>query len=721
MNTPVTRNNPPKLRQGFLLSILLGAQTVVSLSVIGQDIQMVELDSGSDSASQQTVAYPATFFSKYAPATALDMVRQLPGFNLDDGDEIRGFAAAAGNILINGRRPSAKENTPSAILGHIPAYHVERIDLLRGQMKGVDLRGQTTVANIILVEGGPAIIRWETLVKKSIDFKRLFLMGNVSLSDRWGNVDYNAGLNLETSATGQSFTEDVFDGTGVLTESRVDDYREPGYKGRGNLTLSSWMADTLYQLNLDVGIESEPRSNVSLRFPQIPASPPYQEIFDDQQRRDRLVEIGVNAERELKSNLFGKAILLFFYKDQDLIPTLQSIDADGQQTSFRIATGETVTSEAIARAEFNWAGVPNHAPLFTVEGAYNSLDGSLVQLIDTGFGSNIVDVPGANSRVEELRGDFMLKDTFSSELLELDYGISWEISKISQTGDTEQDREFIYLKPHALFTYSPNQSDQTQVRLAREVSQLDFNDFVSATVYEDDDLALGNPNLVPETTWVVELSQEKRFGKVSVIKVKLFHHWISDVEDLLPLSTTFEVPGNIGDGRRWGIEVESTIPLDWLSLSGARFNVKARLQDSTVIDPVTGAQRVLSSEPAFNGTPYILYRNENRYAVIFDYRQDFESARVAWGVNVGLRAKRPLFKVNELDIYNEGVGLNAFIETTRWLGLKTRVVVENIATLTEIRDRIVFLAERSLSAIDFRELEKGQEGVRVTLSLSGSF
>ena len=40
----------------------------------------------------EVVRYDAAFFSRYRPNTALDMVRQLPGFQLDDGAANRGFA-----------------------------------------------------------------------------------------------------------------------------------------------------------------------------------------------------------------------------------------------------------------------------------------------------------------------------------------------------------------------------------------------------------------------------------------------------------------------------------------------------------------------------------------------------------------------------------------------------------------------------------------------------
>ena len=40
------------------------------------------------------------FFARFSPVTADDMVRQLPGFTLDEGAELRGFGATAGNLLI---------------------------------------------------------------------------------------------------------------------------------------------------------------------------------------------------------------------------------------------------------------------------------------------------------------------------------------------------------------------------------------------------------------------------------------------------------------------------------------------------------------------------------------------------------------------------------------------------------------------------------------------
>jgi outer membrane receptor protein involved in Fe transport len=277
----------------------------------------------------------------------------------------------------------------------------------------------------------------------------------------------------------------------------------------------------------------------------------------------------------------------------------------------------------------------------------------------------------------------------------------------------------LQVKPRTALTYSASSARQTRLRLAREVSQLDFNDFVSATVFEDDDVALGNPNLQPESTWIAELSEEWRFGELGVVKVTAFHDWISDVEDLLPLTPEFEVPGNIGDGRRWGVEVESTVPLQFIGLVGAKLDAKLRWQDSTVTDPVTGQSRVLTADGG--SSQDIKFYNENRYTVILDFRQDLEEARVAWGWHYATRAERPLFKVNELEVYDEGTQLNAFIETTRWWGLKIRFTANNILDVVDTRNRTIYTGERDLSPVDYRELRTLTNGTRLILSFSGAF
>jgi hypothetical protein len=268
-------------------------------------------------------------------------------------------------------------------------------------------------------------------------------------------------------------------------------------------------------------------------------------------------------------------------------------------------------------------------------------------------------------------------------------------------------------------TYSPSQQQQTRLRFARDISQLDFNDFVSAVTQRDDEVTGGNPNLRPQATWQAEVTHERRFGDLGVISVSLFHDWINDVEDLLPLSPTLEAPGNIGNGRRWGTDVETTIPLHWIGLKDARIDARLRLQDSSVTDPVTGEKRVLSGVGGLD--PGFSFANENNWSYLIKFRQDFKEAQISWGGEVGEQGERPRFKVDELDVRSEGVWFNAFAETTRWFGLRFRLEGINILNYDENRERTFFVGQRDLSGVDSRLVQTFHNGFRINLSVSGSF
>jgi len=672
-----------------------------------------------DTVSAQLVEYPATFFARYQPNTALDMISQVPGFVLDDGTTSRGFSSAAGNILINDRRPSAKQDLPSIILARIPASLVERVELIRGQVREIDLQGQVAMVNIVLRADAPASIRWEVSWKQNIDVGPI-QEGNISIAHRWREIDYNSGLFLRKYTRGEFTYTDTFDHDGVLEVRRNGRAYGDGYRGSGNLNASAWVGQTLFKFNSTLSGDTRDGGRRITIVPQASGSGPREEFIGENLNLFQ-VELGTDAERRLGRDVTGKGLLLFIHMNNNLVSTLGRSNSSGVQTLLRIADTDSVSTEAIVRTELSWTGLPNHTFQANLEGAYNSLEGSLIQTEDTGTGAVAINVPNANTHVEEARVDFLLKDTWSINKFELDYGLGAEVSQISQSGDSIQKRSFFFYKPQSVLTYTSGQGEQTKLRLAREVSQLNFDDFVSISVFEDDDLALGNPNLAPDTTWVAELSHERRFGQESVVNFTIFYNWITDVVDLLPLTDAFEAPGNIGDGTRWGARLQSTLPLGWLGLTGAKLGLNVRWQDSSVTDPVTGEKRILSSRTSAGAPLPLSFNNDNEYAFVVNFRQDFPVARMAWGWDMRNRAARPLYKVNELDNTDEGTEFNAFIETTRWLSVKMRVNAENIFNLNERRKRTAFTGQRNLSEVDFHEIRDRTIGFRVSFLVSGSF
>ena len=663
--------------------------------------------------------YPAAFFDRFRPDSALDMLRQLPGFRLNFGGELRGYGADTGNVLIDGRRPSSKRVTVPSILDRIPASQVERIELIRGPVRDIELMGEPQVANVVLRTDTPAAVRWSVVGYRNADMPPLPWFTNISMSDRWRGIDFNGGLDIFRKAFSERNDEDILDGNGNLTEERFEHGYQKEFEANFDLTASKWVGETLLTWNSQIGIQDGGEKFVSDRTPvgQGTRNELTEGISDELQ-----FEAGITLERNLTDSLSGNLLLFATREAEDAATTQLSINAAGIQTSETIKDTYQIEKELIARTEFEWSGWDSHTVRLNLEGSYNLVDNEELQTLDTGTGPVSVIVPGATTAISEDRGEFLLKDTWSMGQYELDYGMGAEASKLSQTGDPEVERKLFFLKPHAELSYTPSEERKLRVRLAREVAQLLFDDFFSASLLLDDDVSLGNPNLKPETTWESEVGYEQRFGSQSVVKLTLFHHWITDVQDLIPVSLNDESPGNIGEGKRWGVQLEGTLQLGWAGLDNARLNINSRWQDSSVVDPVTGQDRVLTTTilSDSNNTRSI-FDNDNAYVVVLDFRQDFEEERVAWGSDVTFEADLKQFKVNEYDLRKREPDLNLFVETTRWFGMKVRVEFNNILDMNKERIRTFYTGQRGLSPVLRRQLQDRTDGREVGLSLSGSF
>src|SRR6056297_2953431 len=144
----------------MLLTLLLQAPTVIAETQPGVP--------ESQGLSEDTVIYPASFFNSYQPVSAADMVAQVPGFQVSDGDGSRGFAGAGGNVLINGERPSSKQDSVSSILARIPASRVARIELIRGNTGRFDAGGQAMLVNVV-VDTTRRAWTWSSTVEQDLD------------------------------------------------------------------------------------------------------------------------------------------------------------------------------------------------------------------------------------------------------------------------------------------------------------------------------------------------------------------------------------------------------------------------------------------------------------------------------------------------------------------------------------------------------------------------
>ncbi len=246
-----------------------------------------------------------------------------------------------------------------------------------------------------------------------------------------------------------------------------------------------------------------------------------------------------------------------------------------------------------------------------------------------------------------------------------------------------------------------------QFRAFRDVSQLDFTDFVSSVEVADELVNGGNPDLKPQTAWALELDADLRFS-AAALRVRAFRHWLDDVADFIPVGPPddrIDAPGNIGRGDLLGAEISLRLPLGKL-LEGGSLTVSGTLQDAEVRDPVTGSRRTISDFP--------------EEQVKAELRQDLNSAKLAWGVSFTGEGNRTDFRRAEIDRRRKSRSLDAFIETTAFAAFKIRLTMLSALDDPETRSRRFYAPDRAGAPIG-REISERSPGHWWLLSVSGGF
>ncbi len=653
--------------------------------------------------------YKPDFFAGYNPVTALDMVRQVPGFSIDNGEQARGFGGTAGNVLINGERPSTKSNGLREILGRIATSRVVSIELIRGSVPGIDMRGLTRAVNVVLCDcsaGGQTTFTVNTRLWRD----RAFVTGELIYAVRLFDADITVSLQRNDQGRRPEGTEESFDAFGNLTEKRnEEDQRrfrewqptfnmEKKFDNGDALRLSgkywNWMWDRnetsrIYDVTADVlspnGFDFNTSDNDGNGF-----------------------EIGGDYEREFSENRSAKLIFVKSRRVENFLNDAENFSAQGFTGAFRV-DGGSIQNETILRLLYDWAINTEHTIQFGSEGALNKLNSVLDLFEDTGAGLQQIDLAVSNTKVSEDRGELFGSWVYApSSKWTLETGLRYEASKISQSGDASRSRTFKFWKPSFSATWNVSKNDQIRTSIERKVAQLNFGNFVSSVNLSDEQTNLGNPELEPDRTWAFETTWEHRFGPKGSLNVKYRRDWITAVQGRVPIDNAFDGPGNLGNAKRWNLNVDARLPLDRVGLKNATLDANWFLQDTSVTDPVTGETRTLQGHIKQNWG--------------LEFRQDLNNIKMAWGWDYNSGNKWRQFRLFEQSQIRRGSGdLDAFIETTHVKGITITAGLDNIFNQKEKRVRTFFDGSRANGIISGAEQRIRRDGRRYTLKVKGTF
>lgn len=578
---------------------------------------------------QSTVIYDTTYFEQFNPVTLADMIRNIPGGTsiLSGGgggqgnNNSRGFGSSDTQVLIDGRRMSGKANNMTTNLTRIQAVQVERIELIRGNAEGLDIRNDGTIYNVILREGGSnSSSRFLDVGATAINGMSVEPKMLLSYNANRGVLTSSLSYQYDTNPRLTKIDEDVLEPDrtprefrALATERLRASHIFTGTFGYEFQSGTSLHLNALFSDNKNAQDRLEDQYLIGPGDTLIPSAVETGDIRFDNQK----FEIGGDLDFAIGSIGRLKTLFVINRTDND-DEIIQDEIANGVTTRLFSSIAHYDEGETILRSTMTSNFGP-HTWEYGAEGAFNTLDKSFA------FDGD----PLENAIVEEDRYDlFVTYSTLLSDKLSLQSALTEELSTIYQNREgATNERSFQFLKPRLELRYDQTASHQFRVLIERTVSQLNLNDFVASRNVDDDTINFGNPNLEPESTWAYSLGYERRFADDGgSLELEVLYEDISDHIDKILIGTDDSGIGNIGSARKWNFNADITTRFGFIGLPSAVLTVSYTYEDSETTDPFTGEKRRIK-----NSTPHYVRVN---------YRHDVENTNFAYGINAHRRTYR---------------------------------------------------------------------------------
>ena len=662
-----------------------------------------------------TILYPFSYFTEFAPRTALDMLNRIPGMTMS-GSSRRGSSNSgrnsggsftnvsrggrglgAGNngvqILINGKRTAGKNNDTQAQLRRIDADQVDYIEIIRGTSGELDVRGSTQIANIVLFnEVSNTTINYQASTDYYADHT----------SKPGGSISYagQAGdLNMIVSASavpGYRYTE--------MREKSI----LPGELPNDFIGQTQIVDNATYTLstNLDYqfSAKSSARFNALLAEDDNPTEVDrltvdlkgegFKHSLEREDNPATNTNWEVGGDYEFRRNNGDRFKVLGIANKNDTTNTRQRWDVLEdltEQKNLFLDTASTL-EERIVRGSYTTDLLSGQSVEFGVERSQTVLDSKLALGVlslsssgqDAYGGLTPVSIPNANTKVEEIRYEpFAIHNWRINPRMSLETSFVYEASEITLSGDVSNSRTFNFFKPKVDYRFDITPQLQLRVMIEKFVRQLSFMDFVAINdqTDEDSDTLPGNSNLRPDYWWNYNFLAEYRLpDDQGVVSANFYHHRHKDFLQRIDVSNGPDeirsAAGNIGTGDMYVFEVKGSIRLKRLGMPNVLFTTTANVRDSWVKDSFIDITR------RFNN----YHRGEFNWSI----RHDIPNLRMNYGIEMRNRidggTKR--WDIEDIEEDHADPYFEGFIEIIAFGDLTFRLNARNLTDVEVCRDRI---------------------------------
>ena len=649
--------------------------------------------------------YEAACFTQFAPSNALQIVQRVPGFTLELGNqEVRGFGQAAGNVVINGQRPSSKSDTLETILARIPANRVARVEVGPGDLFGSEFSGKPVVLNLVTTAAGGLAGTLNGTLRRTYT-GRVEPDATASALLRRGKSSFNASAGYQAFPT----TEEGFDRVTLLPSGALKEYREKVNRisDRTAFVSGAWEHvagdNRTAHLNFRISQNWFDLRQTNDVFP-VGGTVRDDLLTQDYSRRD--YELGGDVTRPL----WGGGIKLIGLATRQ---HRKNVDTSLNRVSSSVTGGfiqdlDNLSDERVIRLVWNRSNLSGWSVETGVEGVLNRLDSDVnFYRLTAGGGQTRIDLPVDQAVVKEYRGEaFVNAGKALSKTLRLDMGLTYEASRLTVSGDAEAERVLTFLKPKASLDYRDPSGWHAQLSIARTVAQLNFEDFISTAELTNDRVNGGNADLVPQRAWEILATFEQPILGDGLIKVQAGYNFVSMVQDRIPTPEGFDAPGNLGSGRMLIVKGTFDAPLARLGIKGGRLTINSSLIDTSVEDPYTFRKRQFSGY--------------NLYSADASFRQDL--GKWAYGATLFYNAPTFFFRQNEIDRpFGSQPYVTAFVEYRPSPKTTVTLSLDNATGAPAFRSRTFFSPDRRTPFADEYEFRHRNKHIIPAIGVKHSF
>ncbi len=393
-----------------------------------------------------------------------------------------------------------------------------------------------------------------------------------------------------------------------------------------------------------------------------------------------------------------------------------------EQTKDLFLANYSRNQERIVRSSYTFDFAGSQSIEAGVERAQTILNTALqLGLLTAGSGSSafggLTPITDASGTVEEMRYEyFAIHNWQMNDRMTLETTLLFEDSKISQEGDISRTRDFNFFRPKVDYRFDITPGIQFRASVEKDVAQLSFRDFTANADSSDDDQNAfeGNADLRQEQSWRYEANMEFRLPEdAGVINTNVFYHDLQDLIDNVDVSTETQIlsaRGNIGDGERYGFNVNSSLRLLFIDQPDMLVTAGLSMEESTVTDPFLKVERERSIRGG-GGSSYNI-----------GFRHDMPSRNMNWGFRYrkGFYNDYRVFDIDKIEQYPQNATVNGWFEMQAWANLTYRFEAMDSGYRCRIRSRFTG-GTIATGILDEIENSCSNTGVKYAIKVRGTF